>query len=220
MTIDTLIVGAAPHRACESYYAGLLRQARLVIAADAAGEWCIELGRVPDAVVGDFDSSSTDALERLTEAGAVTERHPRDKDETDLDLAITHARRHGARSLTLTAAFAARIDHTLASVGSMLRAADLLPVAREPSFDAYLLTQRHRTALELDVEPGTTVSLLALEPCHGVTIDGMRYPLQDRSLGVLSSIGISNVATEPSVSVRLRHGALLVVLLRDGGSGR
>jgi thiamine pyrophosphokinase len=114
-----LVVGAAPATGAEVYYRALLGTYDLVVAADAAGEWCASLGRVPGVVIGDFDSSADGAADRLGAAGALVIRLPRDKDVSDLDAAVDAAIDHGATNVTLTAAFTGRIDHTLCAFGSL-----------------------------------------------------------------------------------------------------
>jgi thiamine pyrophosphokinase len=116
-----LVVGAAPATGAEVYYRALLGTYDLVVAADAAGEWCASLGRVPGVVIGDFDSSADGAADRLGAAGALVIRLPRDKDVSDLDAAVDAAIDHGATNVTLTAAFTGRIDHTLCAFGSLTR---------------------------------------------------------------------------------------------------
>jgi len=73
VNVETLIVGAAPVDGAERFYTGIVTCAQRVIACDAAAEWCLSLGRRPDAVVGDFDSATR---------GAITARgsgYPRDR---------------------------------------------------------------------------------------------------------------------------------------------
>ncbi|MHB1340269.1 MAG: thiamine diphosphokinase [Coriobacteriia bacterium] len=214
MTIDTLIVGAAAQPDSEDFYRDLLARADRVIACDAAGEWCVRLGRRPEIVVGDFDSASPGAPGRLADAGIRVAEYPVDKDASDLDLAIVHAREMGARECCFTAAFSGRIDHTLAALGTLQRAADMAPSVLEPGFRAWLLSGAARPDIEFSTEPGETISVLALEPSHGVTIAGMKYPLRGASVGVLSSLGISNVASGTVAGVSLMSGTLLVIVSR------
>lgn len=212
MIIDTLIVGAAAQPDAESFYRDILARAHRVIACDAAGEWCLQLGRRPDIVVGDFDSAVPGAQERLAAAGIPFVEYPAAKDESDLDLAVVHARTMGASQTCFTAAFSGRMDHTLAALGTLQLAADMAPCVVEPGFRAWLLSGTFRPAIEFPVDPGATISVLALEPSHGVTISGMKYPLRGASVGVLSSLGISNIALGPTAGVSLTSGTLLVMV--------
>jgi len=141
--------------------------------------------------------------------------YPEDKDASDLDLAIGYARSTGATTVCFTAAFSSRLDHTLAALGSLERAFDLMPWVAEPGFTAWLLTDQGRRSVTVSAPAGTTVSLLAFRPTHGVTLTGMKYPLRGASLGVLSSLGISNVMVDERASVSITNGTLLVIVSRD-----
>lgn len=209
--MHALIVGAAPEAGCEDFYARLLAEAEVVVAADAAGEWCLDLGRAPELVVGDFDSAQPGAVARLERRGIAVETVSSHKDDSDLDLALLAARRLGARRTTFTAAFGARLDHTLASLGTLLSAADLSAEAVEPSLHAWVLDSQHRPELTLPLDAGRTVSAFALQRATGVTLEGFEYPLDDGVLEPLSSLGLSNRAARREPHARVLGGRLLLL---------
>lgn len=209
--IETLVVGAAPHQGAEDYYRSLIKASEFVIACDAAAEWCERLGRAPDLAVGDFDSARPGAVRRLTDAGVPVRLHPAAKDESDLDLALGEARRLHASRVTFTACLSERLDHTLAALGTLARAADLLGHATEPHIDVWALEASSRPLLTLGDMEGRTVSLFAVEPCSGVTLTEFSFPLEEARLDVASSLGLSNVVTASRATVRIREGRLLVM---------
>ncbi len=60
---------------------------------------------------------------------------------------------------------------------------------------------------------GTTLSLLALHgPCTGVHISGVRWPLVDAELAAAVGLGVSNLSTDPDVTVRVSSGVLTVIV--------
>ena len=215
MSQEVLIVGSAPVPGANDFYERLLADASFVIACDAAAEWCISLGRVPDIAVGDFDSAAAGAPERLLAAGVDVRRFSAEKDESDLDLAIAVARSLSLASIVLTAAYSERLDHTLAALGTASAAADLAARIEEPAFSATVLSTRGISSAVIDTTLGATVSVMALEASSGVTLAGMRYPLENASVPLLSSLGISNVALESRVRVSLAEGTLLVIASRS-----
>lgn len=213
--IETLIVGAAPHEGAERFYRSLVNSSEFVIACDAAAEWCESLGRVPDLAVGDFDSALPGAVKRLSDVGVPVRLHPAAKDESDLDLALEEARRLNASRVTFTACLSERLDHTLASLGTIARSADLMGHAAEPHIDVWALEGSSRPSLTLKDMTGRTVSLFAVEPCSGITLTEFRYPLDDAELSVTSSLGLSNVVTSPRATIHIRRGRLLVMAPAD-----
>jgi thiamine pyrophosphokinase len=213
-----LVVGAAPAvgPGALAFYRRLLAGAPAVVAADAAGEWCAGLGRVPDLVVGDFDSARPGARERLSAAGSSIEEHPADKDSTDLDLAVMAALRRYGPPAVLTAAFSERLDHTLAAVGTLLRAG-VGARALEPFWSASPVHPGHPLSLEL--EAGTTLSLVAIGCAAGVTITGVRWELRDARIAALSGLGVSNTALGGRVNVACIHGALVLFVTNAPDQG-
>lgn len=215
MTLHALIVGAAPVPDSERFYRDLIERFDLVLACDAAAEWCLGLGCVPTWAVGDFDSALPGAQDRLAAAGVEVVAYPRDKDLTDLDLAASHAVSLGAASLTFTAAYSGRLDHTLAALGTLRRHADSSPVVLEPAFTAWLLSDRRRPSLAFDAAPGSVFSVVALDPVGGLTVRGGRYAADGLDLDPLSSRAISNVSVGSRVEVELHSGCALVMLVHS-----
>ncbi len=206
-----LIVGASPALGSAEVVASLVPWADIVIAADAAGEWLLDNGIRPDVVVGDFDSARPGAVERLEAAHVPTTKAPIAKDASDLDLCVDHARRRGADEIVFTACLGGRLDHTLANLGALARCADLRARLVEPSLTIHALEGTHRPGVRLRVAPGTPVACVAVTPCDGVVLEGLRYPLSGARLEPLSSLGISNEAVADIVTIRVRTGTLLVM---------
>jgi thiamine pyrophosphokinase len=190
-----------------------LLAAPLVVAADggAAAAWA--LGRAPDVVVGDLDSLAPQTRAALAGAGSIFEVAPREKDETDLELALRAAVGRGATSIDILGALGGpRFDHALANVLAL--ALPILGTRRvailDPQQEVRLL--RGPGALTLTGTPGDLVSLIPLsESADGIDTAGLRYPLRDGTLLLGPTRGVSNELTGPQATVRLRAGLLLVV---------
>lgn len=212
----TLVVGAAPLAARDDFYRALLAGATHVVAADGAGEWSIALGRVPDLVVGDFDSADPGAQDRLRAGGVEVLAFPREKDATDLEIAVDEALARFSSPVHLTAAFTDRLDHTLAALGALVRAG-AGGRACEPGWTAAVCTPD----APLDVEPprGTTVSILPIGPAEGVAVSGTAWELSGARVASLSGLGVSNEATGGSIHVSVAVGTLVIFLMDDVTGG-
>ena len=144
-------------------------------------------------------------------------RHPRAKDETDLELALLHAATLGAAQIDILGALGGRWDHTLANVA-------LLALPELVGRQTRLLADRQtlflvRDSAVLEGRRGDTISLLPLTgAAHGVTTAGLQYPLSDATLSFDRARGVSNVLLDPPGRVSLRAGLLLVVQHDDGGA--
>ncbi|MDY0340945.1 MAG: thiamine diphosphokinase, partial [Coriobacteriia bacterium] len=206
VTPHTLIVGAAPVPHHEQAYHRIVNAAESVVAADGGLDVCLGAGRMPDIVIGDFDSVSVGVLESVRDAGATIVRFPIEKDESDLDLALSYARNQGVSCVHFTAVSTGRLDHTLAALGTLLRSADLAGRLEEPGLDGHALDALERPSLRLAARPGQVLSVFALDSTTRVSIAGVRYPLDNELLPVLSSLGLSNVALEVEQVVTVHVG--------------
>lgn len=182
----------------------------LVVAADSGLDHALALGLPVDVVVGDLDSASPEALDTARAAGTRFEIHPRDKDATDLELALAVARRDGARRVTVVGGGGGRHDHLLANA-LVLGAADLDGV----DLDALVGTARItvvRAERTLRGAPGSLCSLIPIGgPARGVRTDGLRFALQGEDLLPGSTRGVSNELVADSAHVAVSQGVLLAV---------
>jgi thiamine pyrophosphokinase len=204
-----VIVASAPKLDIAPYQEHI-RAADLLIAADGGALPLLRAGIVPHVAIGDMDSIDAAGLAELEAQGITPQRFPREKDETDLELALLYAAAAGATAIDILGALGGRWDHTLANVALLA-----LPELRERR--ARLLADGQtlflvRDAAVLEGQAGDTVSLLPLSgDAHGVTTRGLRYPLDNATLNYERARGVSNVLLDPPGHVALRAGLLLVV---------
>ncbi len=189
-------------------------QGELLIAADGGALHCLEIGLIPDLVIGDFDLLQKKDLDRLESRGAEIIRYPAHKDYTDLELALRHAVERGADDILVIAALGARWDQTLANL--LLPAATILQDICVRLLDGpqEIRLLRGPDRLELDGQPNDTVSLVPLGgPAVQITTQGLEYPLNGETLDFGSTRGISNVMVENYARIDLQEGLLLCVMI-------
>jgi thiamine pyrophosphokinase len=179
----------------------LARAAKVVIAADGGARHAVALGLKVTEWVGDFDSSDGIVLD------APRQTFPREKNSTDLELALTYAKVFGAKSATILGAFGGRFDHALAI--ALLAAKESkkgFGIALESGREAaWVLLDNHAIPLAT----GQTFSVLALEPTV-LSLNGAQWNLERTSLEVGSGLGISNIA-HGLVEVEVGAGCALLV---------
>jgi thiamine pyrophosphokinase len=181
-----------------------------VIAADSGLHHAQALGVRVDVVVGDLDSVDPARLEQAVEAGTRVERHPTDKDFTDLELAVRAAVQHGATDVLVVGGAGGRLDHFIANL--LVLAADAFAGVRVQALvgEARVTVVRDRT--ELRGEPGSLLTLLPIGGAtHGVRTKGLRFPLAGETLSPGETRGVSNEFVEPAAVVELDEGVLLAV---------
>jgi thiamine pyrophosphokinase len=185
-----------------------------VIAADGGLERASHLGLEVSVAIGDFDSSSPEAVRAAEQAGARIVRHPTAKDATDLELALDEALALGARRVLVIASDGGRLDHLLGLL--LLLGADAY---REVEIDAHVgeaavaVVRGSRTIAGL---PGALLTLLPLHgDAGGVTTSGLEYPLTNERLHPGGTRGVSNVFVAHEATVTVERGVLIAI--RPGG---
>ncbi|MGH3066040.1 MAG: thiamine diphosphokinase [Gaiellaceae bacterium] len=182
-----------------------------VIAADSGLDHALALGLDVEIAVGDFDSVSAEALRRAEAAGTRIDRHPREKDATDLELALDAAVAGRARRVLVLAGDGGRLDHLLATL--LLLGSSRYAALEIDAFVGPARIHVVRGVRAIEGEPGALVSLLALHgPAEGVRTEGLAYPLDGETLEPGSSRGVSNVFVAGTARVTLERGVLLAVL--------
>ena len=183
-----------------------------VIAADSGLHHAEALGLAVDLVVGDMDSVDSNVLDDAVRNGSSLQRHPTDKDHTDLELSFEAALRMGAERILVVGSHTGRLDHLLGSMGLLAATADLLDeiVWTDGHTIVTACTPRHATAIS--GRPGDRLSLVpAGTDVVGITTEGLRWSLDGETLAAGSTRGISNVMDAPLASVTLEEGTLLIV---------
>jgi thiamine pyrophosphokinase len=203
----------------ESAWPGWSDGVALVVAADGGARLAEPLAVTPDIWVGDADSITEVDLAALGDRGAVIERSPTDKDESDAELAILAALARGATRLTVVGALGgARLDHALANVALLwldeLRGLDVRLISETSRVRALRAPDPNGspTTLTLEGRIGDRVTLLPWgSDATGIRTIGLRFALDDDVLRVGRSRGLSNVRTDPTAVVQAQAGRLIIV---------
>ena len=214
---DFVLVSANGVLAGDGWLTPYLARAAAVIAADGGLRHLLALGRRPDVLIGDLDSLPP-GVDPQTAADQVI-RYPRDKDETDLELALLYAiERYPGAEVLVAGGFGGRLDHMLANVLLLAHPRLLGQPVRfvDDRQTAWLVSAAAPGESVISGAPGDIVSLLPLGgPARVAATSGLRWPLRDEVLAFGPARGVSNVLTAESATVRLDQGAVLCVHIRQ-----
>ena len=191
-----------------------LGKADLVIAADSGVERAAAAGLTVDVLVGDLDSITKQTFDAIFDEGTTIEAHHPDKDATDLELALATALRLGVGEIVVVGGGGGRLDHLFGNAAvitsPILRE---IPVRWELERETAYVVHGHRT---IPVTEGSTFSVIPIGgDAHGVTLTGSKWTLDNATIEAGSSLGISNVAVEPTIATEIRTGTLLVICIKD-----
>jgi thiamine pyrophosphokinase len=204
MTAVAIFTGGEP---LPSSVSGEIPDDAYLIAADSGLDHALSLGYDVDLVVGDLDSVGQEAL-RLSKARV--ERHPPDKEFTDLDLALQAAVELDPDRVIVIGGQGGRFDHLVGTIS-------LLTSDRWEAVDIEWVAARARvriihSGVTLHGTTGSILTLLAIDgPATGVTTSGLRWDLTDATLEPGSTLGVSNLFTAPVANIRLNSGTLVAI---------
>ena len=190
--------------------AALAAAAVPLLAADGGADHLARLGLRPSAVIGDLDSINRETRAWLGEESLI--ERP-DQNRTDLDKALEYAFDDlGVERLTVLAAVGGRIDHDLGNLGLLARLAMGERLIFEGD-DHWVLAVAGEATLA--AQSGETWSFWTYDPSVRVTIDGVRWPLEDAEIDAGGRPSISNEAVGDLVRVQTTGGAVVVMRKRS-----
>lgn len=157
-----------------------------LVAADGGANGALEFGAVPQAVIGDLDSITSETLIAL-ESSAV--HRIAEQDSTDFDKAL----RHIDAPVVLAVGFTgARMDHQLAAFHTLI-AHPNRPCIIIGAIEVVFLCPPELT---LDLPEGEVFSLFPMGSVTGASM-GLRWPIEGLRFGPDQRIGTSNEITGP-----------------------
>ena len=189
---------------------GPLAEEDFVIAADGGLEHTKKLGITPDEILGDFDSLG------FTPEGANV--FPVEKDDTDAMLAARKGLELGFRDFLFYGSLdGPRLDHTIANFQTLQFLADNGATACLVGRD-YIITVIKDGSISFGEHAKGIFSLFCLgHDAHGVTIEGLHYPLENGTLTPGFPLGVSNHFTGKPATVTVKDGSLLAMWDRKNG---
>ena len=182
-------------------------QGDFIIAADGGFTSLNSLGITPDLVVGDFDS-----LGSVPDHPNVI-RSPVEKDDTDMMLAVRYGLEHGIKTFIINGGLGGRLDQTLANTQVLAYIAE--NGARGTLYgQGVCVTAIKNGKIEFgpDLAQGATISVFSMGgKARGVTLTGLKYPLDNATLTSDFPLGVSNEFTGAPACVSVRSGILVII---------
>ena len=190
-----------------------------IIGVDGALKFCKEQNIVPTRIVGDFDTLDPEILTWYQTHTQIEIRQFNPvKDATDTQIAIELAMELGSRKITLIGGTGTRLDHVLGNIQSLY-------LALEKGVDCEILDEHNRIRLiqgeyriKRAEQYGKYVSLIPFTTdVNGVTLEGLKYPVQDQHFTVQGSggFGVSNEIAADEARISLKQGIFIMIESKD-----
>lgn len=174
-------------------------------------------------LVGDFDTICSSILQKYLdhaeEMNLKVHRFNPEKDYTDTDIALKLAMSYckdEKDEIWILGATGTRLDHVLANLTMLL-----LPYQK--GITTWIVDAHNKIRLlsgEMKVRRedqfGKYISLIPLTQClKGVTLEGVKYPLNNHDVSLGESLLVSNEITEKEARLFIREGIALVLETKD-----
>ena len=169
----------------------------------------------PNYIVGDFDSIDNEILKKYEDTDISIERLVPEKDLTDTESAIKLAVSLRSSSITIIGAMGTRIDHMLANI-------HILEQALNKQIKARMINENNEIQLindSLAIKKDDRFKYISVIPltteAKGVTIKGMKYPLNNYTLTIGNSLGVSNEQVDEIAEITVKEGILIIIKSND-----
>jgi len=191
----------------------ILRDDDYIICADGGTRHASALDLKPALVIGDMDSAERSLLQNLQADGVLIELFPRDKNETDLELAITRAIELNPKEIFIIAALGGRLDQTLANITLLSdHRLSTLNIKLDDGLEEIFFC---RDQVQVEGGSGDIVSLIPWgREVTGIQTENLKWQLNDETLHPEKTRGISNEMTANVASIKISTGLLLIVHTR------
>ena len=181
-----------------------------VIAADRGYDSLMAYGVTPDLVVGDFDS-----LGEVPNHPNVIQL-PAEKDDTDMVFALRQGLDLGYRRFVMLGGVGGRLEHTLGN----LQLLDWLASQGAQGFlagEKTVATAVRNGTLTFPAAMSGYLSVLCNSgTARGVTLRGLKYPLERYTMTGSFPLGVSNQFLGQPASVSVEDGCLLLLWEEKG----
>lgn len=185
------------------------RQEKIIIAVDKGLESLYNINVKPDYIIGDFDSVGKDILDKYSNTELV-KLNPI-KDFTDTHMALKLAIDLKADTITILGATGKRIDHALANI-------NIMKEALEKNIKCKMIDTHNEIQLinsYAELEKNTNYKYISLIPlttkAEGITLKGFKYLLNNATLNIGHSIGVSNEQVDDIASINVSEGILILI---------
>ena len=178
----------------------------IVICADSGYKNAQKMGVKVDILVGDFDS-----LGSIPDGVGEVLQVPREKNQTDTQLAVDIAIDRGAEEIIIVASTGGRCDHALSTMA-------VLEHLHAKKKIAYIVNGQNRvryinsTSTLIPRSGYKYLSLLSLtEKAKGVSVEGCKYPLKNSTLKRSFQYAVSNEIVGNCALISVRRGGIYII---------
>ncbi|MBQ6907986.1 MAG: thiamine diphosphokinase [Clostridia bacterium] len=183
------------------------REGDYIICADSGYGYCSAFDITPDILIGDFDSLSDYEFENII-------RYKKEKDETDTLLAVNLALEKGYKDIVIYGALGGREDHSIANIYLLKKIVDSgAEGIIEGGKNRIMLINKSTKIKRGNLKYLSVIPLFG--GAEGVTLHGVKYPLENYEMAADDTIGVSNEIVSDCGEITVEKGYLLIIMSSD-----
>lgn len=186
-----------------------------IIAADKGLEALNKINVMPNYIIGDFDSVNKTTLNQYENKNIEITYLKPEKDFTDTHMAIKLAIEKRAKHITIIGATGTRMDHTLANI-------HILNEALQNNVPTEIINENNRIMLinrKAKLIKNTNYKYVSIIPLTtkitGVTLKGFKYNIENTTINLGESIGVSNEQIEQEALIEIKEGIAILIYSKD-----
>lgn len=176
----------------------------VVIAADGGANICKKYGIMPSFIIGDFDSVKKQTLASFKKTAKIIRISGQNR--TDLEKALTLARKLKAKKISVFGALGGTVDHTIANILSL----DSKCVIRDEGHDVHVV----QDSLTITGTRGDIVSVIAFSSVSGLSYAGLQWNAPRGKIPA-GWAGVRNRLAKSSAIVRIKKGRVAVITIKS-----
>jgi thiamine pyrophosphokinase len=177
-----------------------------LICSDGGTNTALKMNLIPDVIIGDLDSISSEALKKFKAVSKII-RLKRQND-TDVEKCLKYAIKNKFDEVLLVGATGNRLDHTFCNLGIVLKFFIQIKISLIAE-DSFL--KAYTGSVELKTSMGETISIYGISPKTKITSNGLRYELKNTALPFGVRESTSNIAKKNLTHLKIKEGVVFVI---------
>ncbi|MGD6816212.1 thiamine diphosphokinase [Metabacillus sp. 84] len=166
--------------------------------------------------IGDFDSISDLEREELQLRHERLNIYPSEKDKTDTELAVDWAISKKPERIRIFGATGGRLDHFFANIYLLMKEFESsIPIELVDRFNFIRLLRAGSHTIQTEKTYPYISFIPTGSDAEGLTLEGFKYPLENRHIPFGSTLCISNELIHHTGTVSFKSGILMMVRSRD-----
>jgi thiamine pyrophosphokinase len=177
-----------------------------LICADGGANSARKMNVLPNIIIGDFDSITSESLKYFTGKSKIIKISR--QNDTDVEKCIKYAIRQKMYDIVLTGVTGDRLDHTFCNLGIVIK---FFQQAKLRIISENSLLAPYTGSVMLNTCSGETISLYGLDSKTKILSKGLYYPLKNIPLPFGIKESTSNLAVGKKVKLDISGGIVFVI---------